>query len=225
MHQPPTISSTDKSISRNCHRVWSPTHQRAIKEESKVANHDWIDHQACRLLQNNNAIANLFMMGNYFNELRWKIIRANNLLQLIHQVTIEFRFRKSSAQERFKSNMEMRIQIIVSSIIFRKGFAKFMIPVALFKKFLSSQFIASVKVSNKARCSSKTNELRDIDSIGCRARKSLAFSLSDVVFIMLINVKMPTIVDIYEQDKFFVWLSWALKSFITSGPSLNMKPW
>ena len=28
-------------------------------------------------------------MGNYFNELRWKIIRANNLLQLIHQVTIE----------------------------------------------------------------------------------------------------------------------------------------
>ena len=30
-------------------------------------------------------------MGNYFNELRWKIIRANNLLQLIHQVTIEFK--------------------------------------------------------------------------------------------------------------------------------------
>ena len=40
-------------------------------------------------------------MGNYFNELRWKIIRANNLLQLIHQVTIEIRFRKSLAQERF----------------------------------------------------------------------------------------------------------------------------
>ena len=28
-------------------------------------------------------------------------------------------------------------QIIVSSIKFRKGFAKFMIPIALFKKFLS----------------------------------------------------------------------------------------
>ena len=27
-------------------------------------------------------------MGNYFNELRWKIIWANNLLQFIHQVTI-----------------------------------------------------------------------------------------------------------------------------------------
>ena len=59
------------------------------------------------------------------------------------------------AQERFKSNLEFRYQIIISSIKFRKGFAKFMIPIALFKKFLS------VKVSNMARYSSKTNELRD----------------------------------------------------------------
>ena len=50
-------------------------------------------------------------MGNYFNELRWKIIRANNLLQLIHQVTIEIRFRKSLVQERFKSNLEFRNKI------------------------------------------------------------------------------------------------------------------
>ena len=45
-----------------------------------------------------------------------------------------------------------------------------MIQIALFKKFLSKQFIASVEVSNMARCSSETNELKDIDSIGCRAR-------------------------------------------------------
>ena len=109
-------------------------------------------------------------MGNYFNELRWKIIRANNLLQSIHQVNIDIRFRKSLAQERFKINLEFRYQIIVLSIKFRKGFAKFMIPIALFKKFLSLQFIASVEVSNIARCSNKTNEWRDIDSIGCRAR-------------------------------------------------------
>ena len=64
-------------------------------------------------------------MGNHFNELRWKIIRANNLLQLIHQVTIEIRFRKSLAQERFKSNLEFRNQIKVSSIKFWKCFAKF----------------------------------------------------------------------------------------------------
>ena len=76
-------------------------------------------------------------MGNYFNELRWKIIRANNLLQFIHQVTIEIRFRKSLAQERFKSNLELRNQIIVSSIKFWKCFAKFMKPIALFKKFQS----------------------------------------------------------------------------------------
>ena len=66
-----------------------------------------------------------------------KIIRANNLLQFIHQVTIEFRFRKSMAQAKFNSNLEFRYQIIVSSIKFRKGFEKFMIPIALFKKFLS----------------------------------------------------------------------------------------
>ena len=76
-------------------------------------------------------------MGNYFNELRWKIIRANNLLQFIHQVTIEIRFRKYLAQERFKSNLEFRNQIKVSAIKFWKCFAKFMIPIALLKKFLS----------------------------------------------------------------------------------------
>ena len=123
-HQTPTISSKDKSLSRNRHRVWSPTHRRAIKEESKVANRDWVDHQACSLLQYINVIANLFIMGNYFNELHWKIIRANNLL---HQVTIEFRFWKSLVQERFKSNLEFRYKIIVSSIKLRKG-VKFMYP-------------------------------------------------------------------------------------------------
>ena len=74
-------------------------------------------------------------MGNYFKGMRWKFIRAYKLLQVIHQVTIEFRFRKSLAQERFKSNLEFRYQIIVSSIKFRKCVAKFMIPIALFKKF------------------------------------------------------------------------------------------
>ena len=126
-----------KYFSSLCKLWFTATHRRAIKEESKVANRDWVDHQACSLLQCINVIANLFIIGNYFNELRWKIIRANNLLQLIHQVTIEIRFRKSLAQKRFKSNLEFRNQIIVSSIKFWKCFAKFMIPIALFKKFLS----------------------------------------------------------------------------------------
>ena len=54
----PTISSINKSLSRNRHRVWSPTQGRAIKEESKVANRDWVDHQACIPLQYTNVIAN-----------------------------------------------------------------------------------------------------------------------------------------------------------------------
>ena len=35
---------------------------RAIKEESKVANRDWVDYQACSLLQYINVIANLFII-------------------------------------------------------------------------------------------------------------------------------------------------------------------
>ena len=65
-HQAPTILSIDKSLSRNHHRVWSPTHQRAIKEESKVANRDWNDYQACSLLQYINVKANLFYIGKLF---------------------------------------------------------------------------------------------------------------------------------------------------------------
>ena len=76
-------------------------------------------------------------MGFYFNKLRWKIIKANNLLHFMHKVTLEFKFRKTLAQERLKSNLEFRYQIIVSSIKRRKGFAKFIILIALFKKFLS----------------------------------------------------------------------------------------
>ena len=51
-------------------------------------------------------------------------------------------------------------------------------------------------------------------------KKFLALSLSDVVFIMLINVKMPTIVgifNIYEHDKFYAQMSWAWKKFNNLG--------
>ena len=40
----------------------------------------------------------------------------------------------------------------------------------LVKEVSELQFIASVEVINIARCSSKLNELRDIDSIRCKAR-------------------------------------------------------
>ena len=133
-HQAPTISSIDTSLSQNHQRVWSPTHRRAMKEESSVANLDWVDHQACSLLQ---YIYVILIKGFFFIELHWNFFRADNLLQFIYQVTIEFWFRKSFAQEKFKTHLEFRYQIIVLSIKFRNIFAKFMIPIALLKKFLS----------------------------------------------------------------------------------------
>ena len=53
----------------------------------------------------------------------------------------------------------------------------------------------------------------------------LAFKLSDVVFIMLVNVKVPTIVGTLTFmgmiKKFLVQLSWVW-FFITSGPDLRL---
>ena len=69
---------------KNGSRVWSLTHWRAIKDESKVANRDWVGHLACSLLQYINVIANHFVMGNYFNELRWKIM-SNDQYTLVTQ--------------------------------------------------------------------------------------------------------------------------------------------
>ena len=48
------------------------------------------------------------------------LLEPNNLLQFIHQVIIEFRFLKPLAQKRFKPNLELRYQIIVSSIKLKK---------------------------------------------------------------------------------------------------------
>ena len=44
-------------------------------------------------------------------------------------------------------------------------------------------------------------------------KKFIAFILPDDVFIMLINVKMPTIVVVYEQDKLHAQPSSAGKKF------------
>ena len=49
---------------------------------------------------------------------------VSNLLQFIHQVIIEIGFRKSMAQESFKSNLEFGCQIIVLSLKFRKRFCE-----------------------------------------------------------------------------------------------------
>ena len=60
-------------------------------------------------------------------------------------------------------------------------------------------FSCSTQLSMKFQLLIKTKMLKTYDF--------LAFKLSYAVFIMLINAKMPTIVDIYEQDKFHAQLS------------------
>ena len=57
-----------------------------------------------------------------------------------------------------------------------------------------------------------------------KIKKCLTFSLSDVVLIMLINVKMPTIVGILtyiSRINFVLSCVEYEKSFITWGPGLN----
>ena len=73
-HQAPIISSIDKSLNRYHHRVCRPTHWRAMKEESRVANRDWVYYQACSLLQYINEFFNLFIMRNYFLNCAEKIL-------------------------------------------------------------------------------------------------------------------------------------------------------
>ena len=63
------MSSIDKTLSWSRHGARSPTHQRAIKEESQDANHDGVVHQAFSMLQYINVIANLFIMENSFTDL------------------------------------------------------------------------------------------------------------------------------------------------------------
>ena len=50
-------------------------------------------------------------MGNYFNKMRWKNIRATIFFDLYTNSPKNIRFWKSLVQERFKSNLEFRYQI------------------------------------------------------------------------------------------------------------------
>ena len=60
---------------------------RAIKEESKVAKRDWVDHQACSMLQYINVITNLFIM---VNPLEYKGLNI-----AFHKVLQVFMFQKN----------------------------------------------------------------------------------------------------------------------------------
>ena len=51
-------------------------------------------------------------------------------------------------------------QFKVPTIKFGKCFAKFIIPIALLKKFGSLEYVTIIEVSNMRRCSCKANKLR-----------------------------------------------------------------
>ena len=66
-----------------------------------------------------------------------------NCVEKLYESTVFFNLYTKSTEDSAsqspwrKSNLEFRYKVIVSSIEFRKGFAKFMILIDLFKKFLS----------------------------------------------------------------------------------------
>ena len=55
-------------------------------------------------------------------------------------------------------------------IKFRERLTKFMISISLSEKFCCQNLITSIKVINMTRNSSKSNKLRNINTIGCRTR-------------------------------------------------------
>ena len=52
-------------------------------------------------------------MGNYLNELRWKIIRTKNLLQLIHQLKLDYYVIRGSTHKWISSWLSWRSQQVV----------------------------------------------------------------------------------------------------------------
>ena len=69
------------------------------------------------------------------------------------------------AQERFKSAIEFRYQVKASAIQLRKTFAKLMIQIGWFKKFIKLNIFTSVGDCNMTRCSSRSDKLSNINSI------------------------------------------------------------
>ena len=56
-------------------------------------------------------------MGNYDNELRWKIIRANNLLQFIHQQSIQLSTTPDPANAQNECDLYIYLQNLSSDSI------------------------------------------------------------------------------------------------------------
>ena len=63
--------------------------RRAIKEGSKVANHDWVNNQTCSLSHNIHVVSGSFITNGYFPKLIRKIISTNKFSSLQRVVTLK----------------------------------------------------------------------------------------------------------------------------------------
>ena len=97
-----------------------------------------------------------------------KIIFTNYFSEFIHQVPIKFRFSKALQKKCFQSGIIFRHYVKMPPIKFRERLTKFMIFISLSEKFCCQNLITSIKVTNMTRNSSKSNKLRNINTIGCR---------------------------------------------------------
>ena len=60
---------------------------------------------------------------------------SKNLTKFVNHVTIKFRMRNTLSQESFQNTFVFTNEGKISIIKFEEGFAKFVIPVSLFKEF------------------------------------------------------------------------------------------
>ena len=74
---------------------------------------------------------------------------SKKLTKFVNHVTITFRMRNTLSQERFQITFVFTNERNVSIIQFGEGFAKFVIPVSLFKELFCYCSVAYVKIFNR----------------------------------------------------------------------------
>ena len=120
-----------------------------------------------------------FKTNKYLFELIWKIIFTSYFSEFIH-VAIKFRFWKALQKKCFQSDIILRLYVKMLPIIFWKRLTNFKIFISLSEKFCCQNLITNIiKVINITGHSSKSNKLRNINTIGCRTRNITIYKWID----------------------------------------------
>ena len=83
------------------------------------------------------------------------VLISNDFLQCIYQISIEFWITDTLLYKFFQTDILFFDQFKGSTIKFGKCFEKFMIPIALLKKFSRKEFVTIIEVRNMRRNSGK----------------------------------------------------------------------